>query len=133
MLLSFKKITILFKALMISFFMSCTVNDSIEEPMSEEPWITGVISDIREGNVYHSILIEENPKVSEPADPGGIKIWFVLIDQTEIFIRQKDGELAEAGIESIQIGQKAKGWEAGVIDASHPAQGPARRIVVIEK
>jgi len=132
-MMSCKKITIMIIALMVCFFMSCKVNDSTEEPLPEEPWIIGTITDIKDGNVYSSILIEENPKVTEPTDPGGIKIWFVLIDQTEIFIRQKNGELVEAGIESVQIGQKAKGWEAGLIEPSQPAQGPAKRIVVIEE
>lgn len=108
-------------------------NTGALEPLERDPDITGEITQIKEGKVYNSILVEEKPGVYYPSESAGNKIWFTLTNETEILIQQKDGSLSASNFDTLAIGRIVKGWIKGFSTDSIPAQGAAQRIVVVQE
>lgn len=128
-----KVLIYILNALLLAALVGCNVNNADEPLPAEEPDIIGKITDIQEGEYSYGILVEEDTAVQEPSEPGGTKIIFAVNNQTYIFIQQQDGELNELNVEDLEIGQEVKGWARGVLTLSHPRQGLAKHIVVVEK
>jgi hypothetical protein len=127
---------------LIFFAAGCFYNnsDSTIEPLELErdPFIMGKLTQIEEDTYGVGILVEENPEVWEPREPGGRKVWFSLMYrqgeiQTDIFIRQQDGSLSESSIDALEIGQTVEGWAVDAVADSYPQQGEAERIVVVDQ
>lgn len=99
---------------------------------SEEPYIIGKITNIGTKNIgeesYLTVLVEENPKVYK-----GNKISFFVSDSTEILTQKKNGNIEDFSKNELKKNQIVGAWTGGVIMLSYPAQGGAKRIVVIEK
>lgn len=121
---------ILLLLLLIGGILS-SCNSSLE-PLEEESFIKGEITQIDKSEFYNSILVEENTGVQEPSEPDGKKIWFRLTDESEIFIRRSGGSLKETNVEALQTGQQVAGWADGPVADSYPQQGSAKRIVVLQ-
>lgn len=130
------KVLFYFKKIILSLAViaalgGCNLNDS--DPLNENPFIRGHVTDFKEGKAYNSILVEENPNVSEPTEPDGTKIWLLLVDDTEIFIREGDGSLDKSNARALAIGQRAESWVSGPVDDTYPLQGAASQIVIIQE
>lgn len=121
-----KQLLILVRVLL--FVASCVFNNS-DDVLDSEPEIKGEITQIEEG--HSSVLVEENPEITEPAKPGGQKIWFGLTEETEVFIRQEGNSLNNFETGSFKIGFMVEVWATGAIEQSYPAKGIAKRIVII--
>ncbi|MEX2602100.1 MAG: hypothetical protein WD355_10655 [Balneolaceae bacterium] len=110
--------------------------DNSDDPTSldEPPTIIGEVTALNynENGEIFEILIEENPEVVEPSEPGGVKIWFSLPDATEILKRNESGTLAQYGPEHLEEALLVEGWAKSILVDTHPQRGPAKRIVVIE-
>lgn len=115
-------------------FLSGCLFDNTDDPTSldEPPFIVGEVTDFSEGLYANSILVEEDREVTEPAEPGGKKMWFIVNDETEILKRSGSGSLIKFNIDQIEAGHKVEGWERGIVEQSQPTRGLAKRIVVIE-
>lgn len=118
------------------FIMGCNVSNGIEsvneEVISEDPYIVGVITEIKEFENFKQFLVEEDPAVEEPSEPGGKKTWFGTSEKTEVFVKQEDGTLIKTSPKSIKVDQQIQGWTDAVILLSHPTKTEARRIVILE-
>lgn len=98
---------------------------------SEEPYIVGKITNISTrytGEVpFLSVLVEENPNVYE-----GRKISFFVSESTEILIQKRNGDIQSFPKSELKKHQIVGGWASGFVMTSYPAQGGAKRIVVIQ-
>lgn len=130
-----RSITLLF--LMIAL-ISCNTTENefsskpAPNPFSEAPYIDGMITSIitnTENGSIEKILIEENPGKLNT----GNKIHFSLTELTDILHQRKDGSLKPIDKEDLKEKRRVRGWSSGFIMDSYPAQGEAKRIVVIEK
>lgn len=119
-------------------FVACNTTDSeftpkpTPNPFSEAPYIDGKITSIRintEDDSIDKILIEEQPGKLN----SGSKIHFSLTEVTDILLKKKDGSLKPFAKENLKEKLRVRGWSSGIIMDSYPAQGEAKRIVVIEK
>jgi|SRR5690625_4878938 len=118
-------------AIFIAFaFYGCDSPEYIEE----DSYITGHITKIRSDvQGQTKILVEEDTSVHEPTAPNGKKMLFRVTSNTEFFIWKEDGSLRESALEDLVVGQKVEGWVGRVIIDTDPAQGKAKRIVVVKQ
>jgi hypothetical protein len=74
------------------------------------------------------VLVEE-----EPSDEwGSAKGEFAVDDETEI-LEQQDGERAPVAFEELRVGQMVEATYSGPVAESHPTQGVAGRIVILDE
>lgn len=137
--------TILFFAVFWStVFISCNTTDggrpykSDFKIFAEKPDISGKITQVGMKRIgtdsLFKVLVEENPAVQEPNEPEGDKIYFTIWKPTEIFILKKNGNVYYSRKEVLKVGQRVSGWLVnGPVLTSYPAQGGAKRILVIEE
>jgi len=127
-----KKFYLLSVAIFITFaFNGCDSPEYIEEDSYITGDITRISSDELQGQ--KKILVEEDTSVHEPLAPNGKKVLFRVTKDTEFLIRKKDGNLHESTFENLVVGQKVEGWVGRVIIDTDPAQGKAKRIVVVKE
>lgn len=129
--------TIALLFLMVAF-VGCNTTDSeftskpTPNPFSEAPYIDGKITSVgmnTEGDSIEEILIEEKPGKLN----SGNKIHFSLTEMTDILLQKKDGSLKPFAKKDLKVNLRVRGWSSGFIMDSYPAQGGAKRIVVIKK
>src|SRR5699024_8150660 len=119
-------------AIFIAFaFNNCDSPEYIEEDSYITGDITRISSDESQGQ--KKILVEEDTSVYEPTAPNGKKMLFRVTKDTEFFIRKEDGNLHKSTFENLVVGQKVEGWVGRVIIDTDPAQGKAKRIVVVKE
>jgi len=100
-------------------------------PFSEAPYIDGMITSIimdTEDGSIKEMLIEENPGKMNT----GKKVYFSLTEVTDILLQKEDGSLKPFTREDLKEKIRVRGWSSGFIMDSYPAQGEAKRIVVIK-
>ncbi|MCC5906624.1 MAG: DUF3221 domain-containing protein [Balneolaceae bacterium] len=123
-------------AILLAFGCEEIQTTAAEESLEgEEPYIIGEITNSRVNQYEHlEILVEEEPEVDEPSDPGGLKIWLELIDdQSEIFVKKESDKTIRSTFDNLECGQKVKAWTTDWVRLSHPAQGTAGRVIIIEE
>ena len=114
---------------LLTIFVGC-VFDNSDKPLEREPFIEGQITQINEG--HSSILVEEDPEVKEPSEPGGGKVWLTITDKTEVFVQKEDGSFEEINPKGLEVVNQVKGWVTGIVIDTYPGQGTAEQIVLIE-
>lgn len=112
------------------YFSSCTTDS---EPIDEDPFVTGAITniDFKEDGTVNRILVEENPEINDPMKPGGIKIWFTLTEKTEVLHSQEN----KSDSQHLEQGLIVSAWiiKGGMLADSYPQQTTAQRILVIHQ
>lgn len=103
------------------------IYDKLNEVFGEDPAIVGVITAIETEDEIFRILVEEDPDVNSPTEPGGKKIWLTINKETEVFI-EVENNFIQVEEFKVELGQIAGGW---FIDVAHsyPSQAIAQRIV----
>lgn len=77
------------------------------------------------------VLVEEDPRVQQPLEPGGTKIWFTITGDTRLYRKASSGTLIRTAEESIEVGRSVEAWVGGnAIADSYPQQALAATIVV---
>ena len=93
---------------------------------SPETSIRGEITELsRSAEV---VLVEEDPS----DESGSAKGEFAVDGETEI-LERRDGDLAPAAFEDLQVGQMVEATYSGPVAESYPTQGVAGRIVILEE
>ena len=110
---------------------SCVLADA-SDPCEGEPYIDGEITELGERSGSDRVLIEEDPDVVEPGEPGGGKVWLSLTGDTAIYIRRGEDAREEASADVLLPGRPARGWIDGGILDSYPGQANAACILVLE-
>jgi hypothetical protein len=88
---------------------------------SEPPTIVGEITDLGA-----RMLVEQQPEAAI-----GNKIFFSLMDATDVFQRAGDG-LQSKTIDDLAVGQSVEVWADGAVAASYPGQAGAAVIVIAD-
>jgi len=114
----------LFSLIFFPLIVACS---SPTEPVDREPYITGIITEIENNN----ILIEEDPTVNEPLEPGGTKIRLTVSDETKLFMQDSSGSLSKINFTDLELNHEVKGWAEGAITDSYPQQGLAEQIILL--
>ncbi len=118
-----KTLIFIFIALVLGIGVFYLYNTSeVEEPLSEDYYISGEIYSILENRV----LVAED---GSGKDLEGDAIWVTVEDETDIL----DYEENSVQFEDLRTGMKVEVWTEGVVLESYPAQGTARKIVVLEE
>jgi Protein of unknown function (DUF3221) len=93
---------------------------------SPETSIRGEITELsRSAEV---VLVEEDPS----DESGSAKGEFAVDGETEI-LERRDGDLAPAAFEDLQVGQMVEATYSGPVAESYPTQGVAGRIVILDE
>ncbi len=95
---------------------------------TEEPHIVGEIVAVSDNRVLIAEEIKKEEYTGEPDDLIGNVIWFSVDNDTELI--GIDGETIS--FEQLIVGLRVKAWASGKILLSYPAQGEARKILLIE-
>ncbi len=110
----------------------CILADDAD-PCEGEPHIDGEITELGERSGADRVLIEEDPDVVEPTEPGGGKLWLSLTGDTAIFVERDSGARDKASEDDLLPGRPARGWIDGGILDSYPGQANAACIVVTDE
>jgi len=114
------------------------INKELIDLFGQEPYIIGIITALEEGGLTSEegdgsfrVLIEEDPEVNSPLEPGGNKVWLTIKKETEVLIKDENNNVSDIGDRNLELGQIAGGWVAGEIAYSYPAQAVAQRVVIV--
>ena len=99
-------------------------------PIVGDPTIVGIITQMDTVQSRVRVLVEENPQIQEPSEPGGSKIWFTITERTEIF-DMRGPTVARVNAASLQPGLKVEALAEDVILDSYPQQAAADTIVIV--
>jgi hypothetical protein len=105
--------------------------DSASEPLIRDPTIVGRITAIDTARSTFRILVEEDPRVSEPLAPRGHKIWFGIGDETCIF-DARAGQAVPADVTVLDVGSEVAVVTHGGIADSYPQQAGADTVVIVD-
>ena len=99
-------------------------------PIVGDPTIVGIITQMDMVQSRVRVLVEENPQIQEPSEPGGSKIWFSITERTEIF-DMRGPTVGRVNAASLQPGLKVEALAEDVILDSYPGQAAADTIVIV--
>lgn len=125
-----KTVLLIFLTFFALFFSSCTTDS---EPIDKDPYVTGTITkiDFKDDGSVNRILVEENPEITEPLKPGGVKIWFSITEKTEVLYNLENNSDSQ----HLEEGLIVSAWiiKDGVLADSYPQQTTAQRILVMHQ
>jgi hypothetical protein len=105
------------------------IYEKLNEVFGEDPDFVGEITAIESGDGFFRILVEEDPEVNNPTEPGGKKIWLTINKETDVFI-ENENNIVQVEELQVQLGQIAGGWFIDLAE-SYPAQAIAQRVITV--